>query len=319
MDRRKLLIGAGLVATAAWRPAQAQAYPDKPLKLIVPYPPGGNTDIVGRLYAQKLAERLKQPVVIDNRGGAAGTIGAAAAAKSPPDGYTLVIGDAGSLVIATLANPNLPYAPLKDFVPISLVSSVSIVVCVRPDSPIRDMADLIARAKAQPGKLTLGTAGNGSPPHLAYALLTSMTGIQLLHVPYRGGAAATTAAIGGEVDVMIDGTALAQVKGGRLRAIAVTGPRLTALPEVPSIGETVKGFEFTNWWGMLAPAGTPAEVARRLNDEFTAIAALPDVQDRLTSLGLTARHSTPQQFGDFLRVETDKITGAVKSAGITFS
>ena len=315
MDRRQLMLGAGL-AVAGLPRARAQAWPDKPLKLIVPYPPGGNTDIVGRLYAQKLAERLKLPVVIDNRGGAAGAIGAGAAAKSPADGYTLVVGDSGSLIIAALANPSLSYAPLKDFAPISLVSSVSIVVCVRPDSPIRDMADLIARAKAQPGRLTLGTAGIGGPAHLAYELLASMSGIQMLHVPYKGGAQATTAAIGGEVDVMIDGTAFAQVKAGRLRAIAVTGPRLPALPDVPGIGETVKGFEFTNWWGILAPAGTPAEAVRRLNEELSAIAALPDVQERLTNLGLAARQSTPQQFGAFLRTETDKIAGVVKSAGI---
>lgn len=315
MDRRKLMLGAGL-AMAGLPKARAQVWPDKPLKLIVPYPPGGNTDIVGRLYAQKLSERLKLPVVIDNRGGAAGAIGAGAAAKSPADGYTLVVGDSGSLIIAALANPSLPYAPLKDFAPISLVSSVSIVVCVRPESPIRDMADLIARAKAQPGRLTLGTAGIGGPAHLAYELLASMSGIQMLHVPYKGGAQATTGLIGGEVDVMIDGTAFAQVKGGRLRAIAVTGPRLPALPDVPGIGETVKGFEFTNWWGILAPAGTPAEAVRRLNEEFSAIAALPDVQERLTNLGLAARQSTPQQFGAFLRAETDKIGGVVKSAGI---
>lgn len=315
MQRRTLLLAATAAAAthgALW----AQAWPDRPIKLIVPYPPGGNTDIVGRLYAQKLAERLKQPVVIDNRGGAAGTIGAGVAAKSPTDGYTLVVGDSGSLIIAALANPSLSYAPLKDFAPISLVSSVSIVVCVKPDSPIRDMADLIARAKAQPGKLTLGTAGIGGPAHLAYELLALMAGIQLLHVPYKGGAAATTATLAGEVDLMIDGAAFAQVKGGKLRAIAVTGPRLPALPDVPGIGETVKGFEFTNWWGMLAPTGTPPEVLRRLNEEFSAIAALPDVQERLTSLGLAARQSTPAQFGDFLRAETDKIGGVVKSAGI---
>ena len=318
MDRRQVMLSAGL-AVAGLPAARAQSWPDKPLKLIIPYPPGGNTDIVGRIYSQRLSERLKVPVVVDNRGGAAGAIGAAAAAKSPPDGYTLVIGDSGSLIIAALANPNLPYAPLKDFDAISLVSSVSIVACVRPDSPIRDMADLLARARAQPGRLTLGTAGIGGPAHLAYELLASMTGIQMLHVPYKGGAAATTAAISGEVDVMIDGAAFAQVKGGRLRAIAVTGPRLAALPEVPGMGETVKGFEFTNWWGFLAPAGAPTEVVRRLNEEFTAIAALPEVQERLTALGLAARHSTPQQFGEFLRAETDKIAGVVRSAGIKLS
>jgi len=319
MQRREFLFGTGMALASAWSPAHAQAFPEKPIKLIVPYPPGGNTDVVGRLYAQKLAERLKQPVIIDNRGGAAGTIGAAAAAKSPADGYTIVIGDSGSLVIATFANSNLSYSPLKDFSPISLVSSVSIVVCVRPDSPIRDMSDLLARAKASPGKITIGTPGNGSPPHLAFALLASMTGIDLLHVPYKGGAAATTATIGGEVDLLIDGTALAQVKGGRLRAIAVTGPRLAALPEVPSVGETVKGFEFTNWWGILAPSGTRGEVVSRLNSELTAIAALPEVREKLTSLGLTARSGSPNEFGDFIRAETEKIAGAIRAASIKFS
>lgn len=318
MDRRHVLLGMGLAASGL-SGARAQSWPDKPIRLIVPYPPGGNTDIVGRLYAQKLAERLKQPVVIDNRGGAAGTIGVSVAAKSPPDGYTLVVGDSGSLVIAAIANPALAYAPLKDLAPISLVTAVSIVLCVKPDSPIRDMADLIARARAQPGKLTLGTAGVGSPSHLAYELLASMTGMQMLHVPYKGGAPLTTAAIGGEIDVMIDGAAFAQVKSGRLRAIAVTGPRLSALPGVPGIGEFVKGFEFTNWWGILAPAGLPAEAMRILNAELSAIAALPEVDERLTGLGLSPRSSTPAQFGDFLRAEIDKIGNVVKSAGIKFN
>jgi len=309
-----------LIAAAAFGPltgvSLAQTWPDKPLRMIVPYPPGGNTDIVGRLYAQKLSERLKQPVVVDNRGGAAGVIGMTAAARSPADGLTIVVGDSGSLIIAGLANPNLAYAPLKDFDCISLVSSVSIVVCVRPESPIRSMGDLIAMARDRPGKISLGTAGIGGPAHLAYGLLASMTGIELLHVPYKGGAASSTATIAGEVDLMIDGAAFALVKAGRLRAIAVTGPRLPALPDVPSIGETVKGFEFTNWWGMLAPAGAPAEVLSRLNQEFTAIAAMADVQERLLGLGLAARSSTPAEFGAFLRSETDKIHNVVKTAGI---
>jgi tripartite-type tricarboxylate transporter receptor subunit TctC len=228
----------------------------------------------------------------------------------------LVVGDSGSLVIAAIANPALTYAPLKDLVPISLVTAVSIVVCVKPDSPVRDLADLIARARAQPGNLTLGTAGVGSPSHLAYELLSAMTGVKMLHVPYKGGAPLTVAAIAGEIDVMIDGAAFAQVKSGRLRAIAVTGPRLSALPGVPSIGEFVKGFEFTNWWGILAPAGAPPDVVRMLNLELSAIAAMPEVEERLTGLGLSARSSSPEQFGDFLRAEIEKIGGVVKSAGI---
>ena len=299
-------------------PVSAQTFPDKPIKLIVPYPPGGNTDIVARLYGQKLSERLKQPVVIDNKGGAAGAIGAAIAAKSPADGYTIVIGDLGSMVITSVANPNLAYAPLKDFSPISLVTSVSVVVCVNPSSPIKTLDDLLAMAKAQPNKLTIGTAGVGAPAHLAFELLTSMTGMKLTHVPYKGGAQAATALLANEIDIMIDGAALGQVKAGRLRAIAVTGPRLSALPDVPSINETIKDFNFTNWWGMLAPAGTPVAVVKRLNEEFTAIAAMPDVKEKLTSLGLTAQSGTPVQFSDHLKSETDKIFKIVKSANIKF-
>jgi tripartite-type tricarboxylate transporter receptor subunit TctC len=317
MNRRQALFAPRMLATLSGG-VSAQAYPGRPIKLIVPYPPGGNTDIVARLFAQKLSERLAQPVVIDNRGGAAGAIGAAAASKSPADGYTLVIGDLGSMVIGGVANPNLPYAPLKDFAPISLVTSVSIVVCVNPKSPVQDVGELLKLARAQPGRLSIGTGGIGGPGHLALELLTSMTGTQFLHVPFKGGAQATIALLGGEIDVMIDGSAFSQVKSGKLRAIAVTGPRLPALPDVPGIGETVKGFSFTNWWGMLAPVGTPPEAVRRLNDEFTAIAALPDVKERLTSLGLAAQSSTPQQFGEHLRTETEKVAGVVKSAGIKF-
>jgi tripartite-type tricarboxylate transporter receptor subunit TctC len=303
---------AGLCAAAAL----AQPYPSQPIKLIVPYPPGGNTDIVARLYAQKLSERVGQPVVIDNRGGAAGTLGVGIAAKSGNDGYTLVIGDLGSLVIGPLSKPGLGYDPQKDFAPVSLVSTVSIVVTANPKSGINSMPDLLARAKAQPGKLNAGTGGQAGPGHLALELLRTMAGVDIVHVPFKGGAAATTALLGEQVDVVIDGSAMAQVKGGRLKAIAVTGPRLPALPDVPGIGETVKGYEFTNWWGILAPAGTPAAAVNRLNQELTAIAAMPDVRERLSELGLAAQSSTPQQFADLVRTETDKVAKIVKDAGI---
>jgi tripartite-type tricarboxylate transporter receptor subunit TctC len=296
-------------------PALAQPYPSKPVKLIVPYPPGGNTDIVARLYAQKLAERLGQPVVIDNRGGAAGSLGMGIAAKSPNDGYTLVIGDLGSLVIAPLANPGVGYTQ-KDLAPISLLASVSIVVSANPKSPDNTFAEFLARARAQPGKLTYGTGGIGGPGHLAFEMLRSMTGVDILHVPFKGGAQAMTGLLGEQVDVVVDGTAMALVKGGRLKALAVTGPRLPALPEVPGIGETVTGFSFTNWWGILAPAGVPVEAVKRVNDELTAIATMPDVRDKLRDLGLAAQSGTPQQFGDFVRSEVDKVARIVKEAGI---
>ncbi len=296
----------------------AQPYPSKPIKLIIPYAPGGNTDIVARIFGQKLGERIAQPVVFDNRGGATGTLGVGVAAKSPADGYTIVIGDLGSMVIANHAIPSLPYHPLKDLAPIGLVTGVSVVVTVNPQSPVTGFEDLLARARAQPGKLTYGTSGVGSPSHMAMELVQSMTGVRLLHVPFKGGAQAVTAVIGGQIDFLVDGAAFGQVKGGRLKAIAVTGPRLPALPDTPGIGETIKGFEFTNWWGFLAPAGTPPEAINRLNEEFTQIAALPEIRDRLNALGLAARSGTPQQFADHLASETGKIARIVKDAAIKF-
>ena len=316
---RRLLIGAAaLVVSSLATNTFAQAFPSRPIKLIVPYAPGGNTDIVARIFGQKLAERVGQPVVFDNRGGATGTLGVGVAAKSPPDGYTIVIGDLGSMVIANHAIPNRPYDPVKDFAPIGLVTGVSIVVTVNPKSPSASFDDLLARARAQPDKVTYGTSGIGSPSHMAMELVQSMTRASFLHVPFKGGAQAVTALIGEQIDFLVDGAAFGQVKGGRLKAVAVTGPRLPALPDTPGLGETVKGFEFTNWWGFLAPAGTPAEAINRLNEEFRQIAALPEIRERLSGLGLAARSGTPQQFADHLKSETEKIGRIVKDAGIKF-
>jgi len=316
MRALRLLLAA--IASLCAAAVLAQTYPSQPIKLIVPYPPGGNTDIVARLYAQKLTERIGQPVVIDNRGGAAGTLGMGIAAKSPNDGYTLVVGDLGSLVIGPIARPGLGYEPQKDLAPVSLLATVSIVVTANPKSDLRSISDLLARARAQPGKLNAGTAGQAGPGHLALELLRLLTGVDMLHVPFKGGAAATTALLGEQVDIVIDGAAMGQVKAGKLRAIAVTGPRLPALPDVPGIGETVKGYEFTNWWGILAPAGMPSAAVERLSQELTAIASLPDVRERLSDLGLAARASSPQAFADLLRSETDKVAKIVKDASIKF-
>lgn len=310
-----LAVGAALaVAPLA---AVAQAYPDKPIRFIVPYPPGGNTDIVSRLYAQKLAERLGQPVVIDNRGGAAGTLGVGQATKAAPDGYNIVVGDLGSMIIGPIAQKGVGYT-YKDLAPVGLMATVSVVVSASPKSPDNNIADFLARAKAQPGKLTYGTGGIGSPSHLAMEHLKSMTGVDVLHVPFKGGAQAVTGLLGDQVDIVVDGTAMAQVKAGKLKALAVTGPRLAALPDTPGIGETVKGFEFTNWWGVLAPVGTPPDAIKRLNAELQAIAVMPDVKDKLRDLGLNAQSGTPQQFGDFLRAEAEKVDKVVKGANIKF-
>ena len=302
-------------ACALGTAALGQPYPNKPIRLIVPYPPGGNTDIVARVYAQKLSDRVGQPVVVDNRGGAAGTLGVAMATKAPNDGYTLVIGDLGSLVIAPLANPAVGYT-YKDLAPVGLLAAVSIVVSANPKSPDNSIADFLARAKANPGKLTYGTGGVGSPSHLAMELLRSMTGVDVLHIPFKGGAQAVAGLLGEQVDIVVDGTAVAQIKAGKLKALAVTGPRLAALPDVAGIGETIKGFAFTNWWGILAPPGAPAEAIKRVNDELNAIAVMPDVRDKLRDLGLAAQSDAPAEFGALVQSEADKVAKIVKDAKI---
>jgi tripartite-type tricarboxylate transporter receptor subunit TctC len=312
---RTLLILAACLGPLA---AIAQPYPARAVRLIVPYPPGGNTDIVARAYSQPLSDRLKQPVVIENRGGAGGTVGMGAAARSPADGYTLAIGDLGSLVIAAFANPALPYQPLKDLAPVAQLATVSVVVTVAPSSPVKSIGELLARARANPGKVTYATSGVGSPNHLAFELLRSMSGTSMLHIPFKGGAQAVIALLGGEVDVLVDGAAFAQVKGGKLRAIAVTGPRAAALPDVPPIGDTVPGFSFTNWWGIVAPAGTPADAVNRVSEELRQIAASPELRERLNSLGLNAQSGVPREFGDLIRAETEKVGRIVKDAGIKF-
>jgi len=298
--------------------AIAETYPSRPIKLIVPYAPGGNTDIIARIFSQKLSERVGQPVVIDNRGGASGTIGVGIAAKSINDGYTIVIGDVGSLVVANHAIPSRPYDTIKDLAPIGLISTVSILVTVHPKSTFSNFEELLKSARANPGKISFGTAGIGSPSHMAMELLQSMTNVNFMHVPFKGGTQGVTALIGEQIDFLVDGTAFGQAKAGRLKPIAVTGPRLPALPNTPGIGENTKGYEFTNWFGFLAPVGTPADVITRLNDEFKQIAALPEIRDRLSGLGFAARQSTPQEFADHIKSETEKISQIVKSANIKF-
>ena len=317
-----LATGALLIALSvggATTPARAaDDYPTKPVRLIIPYGPGGNTDIVGRTVGQKLGERLGQPIVFDNRGGAAGTIGVGIAATSPADGYTMVLGDLGSMVIATHANKSLPYKPQSDFLPVGLVSTVSIVLTTHPAFPAKTFDEFLALARKEPGKYNYGSSGNGAPGHLAIELLKTLAKIDLVHVPYKGGAQATIGLMGEEVSVLLDGAALAQVKGGKLRALAVSGPRNPALPDVPPIADSVPGFDFTNWWGVFAPKGTPAPIVARVNKELAAVLATPEVREKLASMGLNAAASTPTELGARLAKETTKIDSIVDKAGIKF-
>lgn len=328
LSRRDLLRNALLISSAAagiaapWAitPARAQAYPSKPIKLIVPYPPGGNTDLVARIFATPLAEALNQAVVVDNRGGAAGAIGTTAAARSAPDGYTMVIGDLGSMCINRVARNDLPYDPPKDFVPVSMIATVSIVVTARNDLPATNFKDFLALAKANPGKFKCGTAGAGTIGHLSLEMIKNMAGIDVIHVPYRGGAPAVTDLLGGHIDLMIDGAAFAQAKAGKIRALATTGDRIPAMPDLPTIAESgIAGFHFSNFWGYLMPTGTPPAAIQRISGELQRIAMTPSVRQQLESAGLAAAGSTPQVFADMLRSSYDKTSQIVKKANIQFT
>ena len=325
--RRTFLHGLTTLGLAAatlpfWETTNARAqglFPNRPLKLIVPYPPGGNTDLVARLFGVHLATALGQPVIVDNRGGAAGSIGMSAAAKSPADGYTIVIGDVGSLVVNRFAQPNLAYDPLKDFAPISLIATVSIVVTARPDFPANTFVEFLALARANPGKYTCATAGTGTIGHLSLESLMSMANIQVRHVPYKGGAPALTDLLGGHVDLMIDGAAFSQARAGKIKALAVTGDRIGAMPNVPTIAESgVPGYRFSNFWGYLMPAGTPKEIVERVAVEIQRISAQPAVRKQLADSGITATSSSPQVFSTLIRSENEKVEGIIKSAKISF-
>ena len=295
-------------------------YPNKPVTLIVPYPPGGNNDIVARAYATPLSKAIGQPVVVENKGGAAGAIGVGQAAKAAPDGYNMVIGDLGSLCINPIANPSLAYSTLRDFTPISTIASVSIVITGRKDLPANNLRELLNQAKSNPGKLRCGTAGPGSIGHLSLEMIKSMTGVDILHVPYKGGAPALNDLLGGHIDMLIDGAAFNSVKSGLVKALAVTGGRVAALPDVPTVAESgVTGFYFTNFWGFLMPAKSPASAIARIGKEVQKIAASTELRSQLEAGGITVQSSSEQEFTELIKKSTDQINRIVKSAGITFS
>lgn len=310
-----------LLAMAAFAPlAAAQpAYPNKPVRIIVPYPPGGTADIVGRTIAEKLGATWGQSVIVENRAGAGGTIGVDAAAKSAPDGYTMVLGVTGPVTIAPGMNPQLAYDPLRDLVPVTLVAAVPSVVAVHPSVAARDLRELIALAKSQPGKLSFASAGTGTSVHIAGELLKSMAGVEILHVPYKGGAPALNDLMGGQVSMIIENMPqlLPQVRSGRIRALAVTSQqRSSALPDLPAVAEILPGYEATTWFGLLAPAGTPQDIVRKVQTDVAKAVALPDVKERLAGLGAEVIGSTPEAFSVHLRSELIRFAKVIKDAGI---
>jgi len=299
--------------------AHGQGYPSKPIRLIIPFPPGGSNDIVGRMVATQLGDRLGQSVVVDNRGGAGGTIGTDMAAKSAPDGYTLLL-----ISVAHAFNPamykTLPYDPEKSFAPIGLVAAGPVALTVNPAVPAHSVKELIDLIKANPGKLNYATAGIGSFQHLASELFKLQAGLDMVHVPYKGGGPAMMDTIGGQAQINM--ASLIQViphaKSGKLRLLATSGTKRSALfPDVPTVAETVPGYDATNWWGLVAPAGTPQAVIAKLNAELDALLKSAETKKRLESEGADINRMDAAEFGRFLHDEIAKWGKVVRQAGIT--
>jgi tripartite-type tricarboxylate transporter receptor subunit TctC len=311
------LIVAAVVAFASV--AHAQYYPDRPIRIVVPYAAGGAVDIVARTVGQPLGEALKQPVIVDNRPGASANIGMEMAAKAKPDGYTLLMASNGIATNMALF-PNLAFDGQRDFAPIARIGYAPLVIVVPASSPAKSLKDLIAMARAEPGKLTYASAGNGSSGHLAGELLKSTAKIDVLHVPYKGGAPAVTDLLGERISFMPINPVevLAHIRAGRLRALAVAShQRFPLLPDVPTVSEAgLPGYEATVWWGLVAPAATPQAIVRQLNAETDKALADPSIAGKLNELGVILTPGTPEQFGAFVKSQTELWSGVIKSAGI---
>jgi len=293
-------------------------YPTRPVRLVVPFPAGGTTDIIARATAQKLSEAWGQQVIVDNRPGAGGNVGSELVAKSAPDGYTLLMGTVGTHAINPSLYAKMPYDHVKDFVPVILVAGVPNVLVVNPELPVKSVPELIAYAKANPGKLNFASSGNGTSIHLSGELFKAMTGVQMTHVPYKGSAPALTDLVGGQVQLMFDNlpSSLAFIKAGKLRALAVTSTaRAAALPDVPTVGDFVPGFEASSWFGILAPAGTPPAIIAKINGEATKWLATPEAKDKLTAQGANVAGGSPQDFAKHIQAETAKWAKVVKDSG----
>ncbi|MFZ4439617.1 MAG: tripartite tricarboxylate transporter substrate binding protein [Syntrophales bacterium] len=298
---------------------QAQNYPNRPIRMVLPFSPGGAADAPGRVLMQKLSEVLGQQVFVDNRPGAGGTIGAASVAKATPDGYTLLLISNTHVISASLYK-NLPYDSVTDFAPVLQFSEAPNVLVVHPSLPVKSVRELIALAKEKPGKIDYASSGNGSSQHLFAALFSSMAGVNMFHIPYKGSAQATTELLGGEVKVGFPGIAgmLQYIKDGRLRALAVTGAkRSPELPDVPTIAEAgLKGYEATLWLGILGPSALPKEIIAKLNTAMSGILKQPDVQQSLRAVGTEIVYRTPGEFGEYVRAEQKKWSTVVKEIGL---
>jgi tripartite-type tricarboxylate transporter receptor subunit TctC len=306
------------LATAA-HAADNSKYPNKPIRMIVPYPPGGSTDPTGRAFGNWLSEKFGVTVVIDNRPGAGSTIGHGLAAKATPDGYTLVLGTSGGLVVSPAFGSKLPYDSVKDFAPIGVGVYVPFLIVVHPSVPVKTVQDLVSMAKAQPGKINFGSPGTGTPNHLGMELITAMTGARFTHVPYKGGGAATVDLVAGRIQAIFGSIPQWQphLASGKVRAIGIGHPtRVRSMPDVPAVAETLPGFNNTTWYGLLAPAGTPPAIINKINAEMKKAVENPEFRKHLETIGLEPASSTPKEMGDLIRSELARWTKVIKDAGI---
>ncbi|WP_119153924.1 Bug family tripartite tricarboxylate transporter substrate binding protein [Caldimonas tepidiphila] len=314
--RRAMVLGA--MAAAALPAARAQS--GKPLRIVVPFPPGGSADILARAVGNKLGPALGQTVVIENKPGAGGSMGAAEAARAEADGNTLLMGHVGTLAVNPSIYPRLAYDPLKSFVPVAFVARVPNILVVNANSPVRTLADLVAKARAQPGRLTYSSGGNGSAAHITFEYLKLRAKFFMLHIPYRGTAPSVTDLLSGQVDATFTGApvVLPHVRSGRLRALAVSSPqRLASLPEVPTVAESgFPGFDADQWYGFVAPAGTPAAAVARLNAEINKILQTPAVAEQLATEGAIPTPTSPQAFGDLIAREIPRWAEVVKAGNV---
>src|SRR5437667_4984121 len=319
MMRNLQTLGIGALFALVALGAFGQGYPNRTIRLVVPFPAGGTTDILARAASQKLTESIGQAVVVDNRPGAAGNIGADIVAKSAPDGYTLLMGTVGTHAINASLYSTMPYDHVKDFTPIVLVAAVPNVLVVNPSVPVKSVSDLIKLAKAKPGAINFASSGSGTSIHLSGELFKTMARVDMTHVPYKGSAPALTDLMGGQVQLMFDNlpSSLQQIKAGKLRAIAVTSAqRAPALPNVPTIAESgLPGFEASSWFGILGPAATPPAVIARINSEVNQWLQTPEAKEKLVAQGAASAGGAPEQFAAHIRAETEKWAKVVKVSG----
>ena len=307
---RIVMLGCAMIASLVAFPSAAQVYPAKPIRLIVPYPPGGPTDLVGRALGQKLTEAWGQQVVVENRAGAASAVGTEVAARSPADGYTLLLGTSAGFCINPALGGKVPYDPERDFVPISLLVINPQILVVHPSLPVTSVKSLIVLAKSRPGQINYASVGNASPQHLGMEMLKRMAGIDMLHVPYKGTAPAVTDILAGNVSLMFNSmpSVLQQHHAGRLRGIAVgSAKRSPAAPDIPTVSEAgLPGFEYVTWYGLFAPAGTPREIVSRLNGQIVKILADPELAKRFASQGAEPQSTTGEQLAQYRRAEHER-------------